>query len=51
MNSQQKEVTVIDESDYRLPKANEAKADQQQAGQETLSYLEELPWRPIGVEW
>ena len=42
---------MIDESDYRLPKDNEAKANQQQADQETLSYLEELPWRPIGVEW
>jgi hypothetical protein len=42
---------MIDESDYRLPKDNEAKTDQQQADQETLSYLEGLPWRPIGVEW
>jgi hypothetical protein len=41
---------MIEESDYRLPNDNEAKKDTT-ADQETLSYLEELPWRPIGVEW
>lgn len=41
---------MIVESDYRLPHAEQPE-EKQKADPETLTYLESLPWRPIGVEW
>ena len=46
---------MIVESDYRLPHAEQPKHEQtfeeQRQAEETLAYLESLPWRPHGVEW
>ena len=50
MNSQQKEVPMIEESQYRLPK-HEQPEPKTKADPETLTYLESLPWRPVGIEW
>ena len=41
---------MIEESQYRLPK-HEQPEPKTKADPETLTYLESLPWRPIGVEW
>ena len=41
---------MIVESDYRLPRADQPEP-KPKADPETLTYLESLPWRPIGVEW
>ena len=35
---------------YAEPKRERTEAEQRQA-EETLAYLESLPFRPIGVEW
>ena len=46
---------MIVESDYRLPHAEQPKhgrtAEEQRQAEEALTYLEALPFRPIGVEW
>lgn len=45
---------MIEESDYRLPKKQpkrERTEEEQRQADETLEYLEALPFRPIGVEW
>jgi hypothetical protein len=45
---------MIDEEHYVFPhaepKRGRTEAEQRQA-EETLAYLEALPFRPIGVEW
>lgn len=45
---------MIEERDYKFPhkepKRERTEAEQRQA-EETLAYLESLPWRPIGEEW
>jgi hypothetical protein len=45
---------MIEESEYvfphKEPKRERTEAEQRQAD-ETLEYLESLPFRPIGVEW
>ena len=45
---------MIDEEHYKFPheepKRERTKEEQRQA-EETLAYLESLPYRPIGVEW
>ena len=45
---------MIDETNYRLPTKQakrERTEEEQRQAEETLAYLESLPWRPIGVEW
>ena len=45
---------MIDECDYRFPHQEpkrERTAEEQQQAEETLAYLENLPWRPHGIEW
>jgi len=45
---------MIAECDYRLPKKqpkHERTAEEQRQAEETLAYLEALPWRPFDVEW
>ena len=46
---------MIDEQDYRLPKKEQSKREsteeEKRRAEETLSYLESLPWRPHGMEW
>jgi hypothetical protein len=46
---------MIVESDYRLPHAEQPKHEptdeEKRHADETLEYLEALPWRPHGVEW
>ena len=41
---------MIEESEYKFPH-KEPDKPKPKADPETLSYLESLPWRPIGVEW
>jgi hypothetical protein len=50
----ERESTVIDEQDYKLPKQQpkiEQTEDERRRAAETLAYLESLPWRPHGIEW
>ena len=46
---------MIEESDYKLPKPEQPKhertEEEQRQADDTLAYLESLPWRPHGVEW
>ena len=45
---------MIEESQYRLPKEqpkHEPTDEERRRAEETLTYLESLPWRPSGVEW
>ena len=45
---------MIEESQYQLPKErlkHEPTDEERRRAEETLAYLESLPWRPIGVEW
>lgn len=46
---------MIVESEYRLPHAEQPKhertAEEQRQAEDTLTYLEALPFRPHGVEW
>jgi hypothetical protein len=45
---------MIDEEHYVFPHAEpkrERTAEDQRQAEETLEYLEALPWRPIGIEW
>ena len=41
---------MITEKDYRLPHKQEEQ-QQPKADPATLSYLDALGWRPLGVEW
>ena len=41
---------MIDESEYMFPHKEPDKPNPN-ADPETLAYLENLPWRPIGAEW
>jgi hypothetical protein len=46
---------MIEESDYKLPRPEQPKRErteeEQRQSEETLAYLESLPWRPHGDEW
>ena len=45
---------MIDEEHYVFPHEEpkrERTEDEQRQAAETLAYLENLPWRPIGIEW
>jgi hypothetical protein len=46
---------MIEESDYRFPHKQEPKREpteeEKRRAEETLAYLESLPWRPHGMEW
>ena len=45
---------MIEESQYRLPKEqskHEPTYEERQRAEETLAYLESLPWRPFTEEW
>ena len=45
---------MIDEEHYVFlheEPIRERTEEEQRQAEETLAYLESLPWRPIGVEW
>lgn len=46
---------MIAECDYKLPRPKQPKRErteeEQRQADETLAYLESLPWRPFGDEW
>ncbi len=46
---------MIEESQYKLPQPEQPKhertEEEQRQADETLEYLESLPFRPHGVEW
>ena len=45
---------MIDVEQYVFPHEEpkrERTAEEQRKAEETLEYLESLPWRPLGVEW
>ena len=45
---------MIDAENYVFPHAEQKRvrtAGEQRKAEETLAYLEALPFRPIGVEW
>jgi hypothetical protein len=45
---------MIDEEHYVLPHdepKRERTEDEKRRAEETLAYLESLPFRPVGVEW
>ena len=45
---------MIEERDYKFPhkdRKRERTEEVERQAEETLAYLESLPWRPIGVEW
>ena len=45
---------MIDEEHYVFPHEEpkrERTEEERRHAQETLEYLESLPWRPLGVEW
>ena len=45
---------MIDESEYKFPHEEpkrERTEEEQRQADETLAYLENLPFRPIGAEW
>lgn len=45
---------MIDEQDYNLPKQQpkiEQTEEEKRRAEETLAYLESLPWRPFGIDW
>ena len=45
---------MIDEEHYKFPHEEpkrERTAKDQRKAEETLAYLESLPWRPHGIEW
>ena len=45
---------MIDEDHYQLPHSepkHEPTKRERREAEETLVYLESLPWRPIGEEW
>lgn len=46
---------MIEPEDYKLPHKQERKKEpteeQKRKAEETLEYLESLPFRPFGIEW